>query len=296
MRNGCSGPRSPAGDPHRRDLLVAHHLPNRHTPHRTPLLFALRSASAVHNAGGIGGCRPTRTDFRRLAGGRAAANGSRTARGGLPEATGSGSIERRRVGCIGSRTGHATGNATQRVAASRVDIVHRGDGGDPPTRCDMFPRLRSFLTTLTRRKRFEDSLAEEMRFHLDAHAEDLVRAGVPGPEAARRACMQFGDIEAIKGECRRARGLRIADDLVSLGGVFSPRRGERDEASAGRRRVTFSPGYIRDSPQRTPRSMSAKVRAVAGRAERRAVSTDSANATAAEAGSEPIDARARSRR
>ena len=91
----------------------------------------------------------------------------------------------------------------------------------------MFPRLRSFLTTLTRRKRFEDSLDEEMRFHLDAHAADLVRAGVPGPEAARRAWMQFGNIEAIKDECRRARGLRIADELVSLGGAFTPRRGTR---------------------------------------------------------------------
>ena len=50
----------------------------------------------------------------------------------------------------------------------------------------MFPRLRSFLTTLTQRKRFEDSLYEEVRFHLDAQTEDLVRTGVPPKEAARR--------------------------------------------------------------------------------------------------------------
>jgi len=156
----------------------------------------------------------------------------------------------------------------------------------------MFPRLRSFLTTLARRKRFEASLDEEMRFHLDVHAEDLVRGGVPEPEAVRRARMQFGDIEAIKNECLRARGLRIGDEVASPGGAFSP-----DLLR-----------YIRESPRRMPRSMSAKVRAVAGRAGRRAVSTDSgragrravstdsANATAAEAGPEPADARARSRR
>ena len=144
----------------------------------------------------------------------------------------------------------------------------------------MFPRLRSFLTTLIRRKHFEDSLDEEMRFHLDAHAEDLMRDGVPGTEAVRRARLRFGDIEAIKDECLRARGLRITDEAASPGGAFSP-----DLLR-----------YIRDSPGRMPRSTSAKVRAVAGRAERRAVSTDSANATAAEAGSEPAGVRARSRR
>ena len=92
--------------------------------------------------------------------------------------------------------------------------------------------------------------------------------------------MQFGDIETIKNECLRARGLRTADEVVSPGGAFSP-----DLLR-----------YIRDSPGRMPRSTSAKVRAAAGRAERRAVSTDVANATAAKAGSELTDARARSRR
>ena len=71
----------------------------------------------------------------------------------------------------------------------------------------MFPRLRSFVTTLIRRQRFEDSLDEEMRFHLAAQAEDLVRAGVPPAEAGRRARLQFGSIEVLKDDCRQARGL-----------------------------------------------------------------------------------------
>ena len=72
----------------------------------------------------------------------------------------------------------------------------------------LFPRLRSFLTTLLQRERFEDSLDEEVRFHLDAQTEDLVRTGVPPGEAARRARVQFGSIEAMKDDCRRVRGLR----------------------------------------------------------------------------------------
>ena len=78
----------------------------------------------------------------------------------------------------------------------------------------MFSRLRSFLTAWTRRERFEDSLDEEVRFHLDAYAEDLVRSGVPGPEAIRRARIHFGSVEGMKDDCRQARGLRLADEVV----------------------------------------------------------------------------------
>ena len=56
----------------------------------------------------------------------------------------------------------------------------------------MVRRLRSFLTAWTRRDRFEDALDEEVRFHLEACTEDLVRAGVPRREAARRARVRFG--------------------------------------------------------------------------------------------------------
>ncbi len=77
----------------------------------------------------------------------------------------------------------------------------------------MFPRLRSFLTTLTHRERFEDSLDEEVWFHLNAQTQDLVRDGVPPVEAARRARVQFGSIKAMKDGCRQARGLRVTDEL-----------------------------------------------------------------------------------
>ena len=80
----------------------------------------------------------------------------------------------------------------------------------------MFSRLRSFLTAWTHRERFEDSLDEEVRFHLEAHADDLVRSGVPRREALRRARIHFGSVEGVKDGCRQARGLRLADELERL--------------------------------------------------------------------------------
>ena len=80
----------------------------------------------------------------------------------------------------------------------------------------MFSRLRSFLTALTRRERFEDGLDAEVRFHLESYTEDLTRSGVPKAEAARRARVHFGCIESTKDACRHARGLRLADELERL--------------------------------------------------------------------------------
>ena len=86
----------------------------------------------------------------------------------------------------------------------------------PPGWRDLFPRLRSFLTTSIQRGRFEDSLDEEIRFHLDAQTENLVRTGLPPAEAASRARMQFGSIEAVKDDCRRVRGLWITGGLFTI--------------------------------------------------------------------------------
>jgi len=43
----------------------------------------------------------------------------------------------------------------------------------------MLPRLRSFWQTIWNRSRFERDLDDEMRFHLEARMEDLVRSGFP---------------------------------------------------------------------------------------------------------------------
>ena len=80
----------------------------------------------------------------------------------------------------------------------------------------IFSRLRSFSTAWTRRERFEDALDEEVRFRLEACTEELVRSGVPRREAVRRARVRFGSIERAKDDCRRARGLRLADEFEQM--------------------------------------------------------------------------------
>ena len=54
----------------------------------------------------------------------------------------------------------------------------------------------------------------ELRFHIEAAAEDLVREGVPREEALRRARIEFGGIELAKEECREARGVSQVEGLV----------------------------------------------------------------------------------
>jgi predicted permease len=77
----------------------------------------------------------------------------------------------------------------------------------------VFDRLRSFVSGLLRRDRVEDAMAEELRFHLDAFADDLVASGVSPAEAMRRARLEFGGVDRVKEECRQARGLRFVDEL-----------------------------------------------------------------------------------
>ena len=77
----------------------------------------------------------------------------------------------------------------------------------------MFRRLRSLFRVLTSRRDFEDGMTEELRFHIEQYADDLVRSGVPPEEAARRARIEFGGLNSVKEECREARGLHLFDEL-----------------------------------------------------------------------------------
>lgn len=64
------------------------------------------------------------------------------------------------------------------------------------------------------RSRMESEMDAELRFHIEAFAEDLVRRGVPREEALRRARIEFGGVERAKEECREARGVSFAESLV----------------------------------------------------------------------------------
>jgi predicted permease len=75
-------------------------------------------------------------------------------------------------------------------------------------------RLSSFCKAVTGRGRLESDMDAEMRFHLDAFTNDLIRSGVPVDEARRRARMEFGSSERAKEECRESRGLRLTDEFA----------------------------------------------------------------------------------
>jgi predicted permease len=75
------------------------------------------------------------------------------------------------------------------------------------------PRLRSLLRVLRFRRDFEENMSDELRFHIEQYAADLVRTGFTPDEARRRAQMELGSMNSVKADCRQARGLRILDAL-----------------------------------------------------------------------------------
>jgi putative ABC transport system permease protein len=77
----------------------------------------------------------------------------------------------------------------------------------------LFAQIRSWLRWIVNRQQLETGMEAEVRFHLESYAEDLVRSGVPRPEAMRRARLEFGGIESHKDAMRASLGLRLWDEL-----------------------------------------------------------------------------------
>jgi predicted permease len=76
--------------------------------------------------------------------------------------------------------------------------------------------LRRFLMRLvsTARRRDEARFREELDAHLEIRAAEHVRAGLSPGDARRRAVLEFGPIEAIKGSYRDEQGMPVVDDLL----------------------------------------------------------------------------------
>jgi predicted permease len=79
---------------------------------------------------------------------------------------------------------------------------------------NMWTRLRSWTAAMLCRTRKEREMDEEMRFHIEAHAADLVGRGVAPQEALRQARVEFGGIETAKEECRDAVGVSFLETLI----------------------------------------------------------------------------------
>jgi predicted permease len=74
--------------------------------------------------------------------------------------------------------------------------------------------LRMRVRSAARRRRAEEELDEELRFHLDSVTAGYVAQGMP-PEAARRkARLEMGGVDRVKEECREARGLTPVENLL----------------------------------------------------------------------------------
>jgi macrolide transport system ATP-binding/permease protein len=72
----------------------------------------------------------------------------------------------------------------------------------------------SWWRRLWLRKKMEEDLEKELRFHLDQHAADLTAQGLDPEEARRRARLALGGPEQVREECRDARGTRWLEDLL----------------------------------------------------------------------------------
>jgi FtsX-like permease family protein len=67
---------------------------------------------------------------------------------------------------------------------------------------------------LFRRRKNEEELEKELRFHLDLHTSDLIAQGHSPEEARRQARLALGGPEQVKEMCRDVRGTRWLRDLL----------------------------------------------------------------------------------
>jgi predicted permease len=72
----------------------------------------------------------------------------------------------------------------------------------------------SWRRRLWLRKKVDEELEKELRFHLDQHTADLIAQGLDPDEARRRARLALGGPEQVKEQCRDARGTRWLEDLL----------------------------------------------------------------------------------
>ena len=75
-------------------------------------------------------------------------------------------------------------------------------------------RLRTRVFAVLRREHLEKDMDEELHFHIETYAEDLIRQGMSREQSLRQARLEFGGLERTKAECRDARGINLVDSLL----------------------------------------------------------------------------------
>jgi predicted permease len=74
-------------------------------------------------------------------------------------------------------------------------------------------RMKTWWKAVSKPTHLRRQMQEELEFHIENYAEDLMRNGVPRTEAMRRARAELGSIPAGAEQCRAAWGTQLVDEL-----------------------------------------------------------------------------------
>jgi putative ABC transport system permease protein len=74
-------------------------------------------------------------------------------------------------------------------------------------------RIYLWIRATLQRSQVESEMDAELRFHIEAYADDLIRGDLTRDEAMRRARIEFGGIESVKEEGREARGGNLVESF-----------------------------------------------------------------------------------
>lgn len=77
----------------------------------------------------------------------------------------------------------------------------------------MWRRLRHAARAIFGRNRLWDEVSDEVQFHLEARAKDLMTRGMSPDVARRQARLEFGAVEAYREDARQAAGLSLLSDV-----------------------------------------------------------------------------------
>jgi predicted permease len=91
-------------------------------------------------------------------------------------------------------------------------------------------RIRTWWKAVTRHEQLNGEIEDELAFHIEAYANDLMRSGLPREEAFRRARIELGGVAVQKENIREAWGTRAWDEL-------------RSDLRYGSRMLAKSPGF-----------------------------------------------------
>src|SRR5271156_5487842 len=65
--------------------------------------------------------------------------------------------------------------------------------------------MNNWRRWFSRKKKWEQDMHDELRFHLERQTAENIAAGLPPEEARRQAVLQLGALEGLKENCREQR-------------------------------------------------------------------------------------------